>query len=101
MYWLSTPPLAPSVKDMREMSGLLVKATARISELEMRVGLVSKELKGTSKVVDLTGEEDKENKDIDVIGSPFCLELRNPVVDVAAGFLWTAQGPTEPPEEID
>ena len=41
------------LKDMREMSGLLVKATACISELEMRVEMLSEELKGKSKVVDL------------------------------------------------
>ena len=53
-------------------------------------------MKGKSKVVDLTGEEDKENKDVDVLGSPFSLEpRRNPVMDVAAGFLWTACGPGE------
>ena len=34
------------LKDMRKMSGLLVKATACISELEMRVELLSEELKG-------------------------------------------------------
>ena len=73
------------------MSGLLVKAMACTSELEMRVELLSKELKGKSKVVDLTREEDKENEDVDVLGSSFCLELRgNPMMDTAAGFLWTA-----------
>ena len=77
------------LKDMREMLGLLVKATACISELEMRVELLSEELKGKSKVVDLTGEEDKENEDVDVLGSPYCLEPRNPVMDAATGFLWT------------
>ena len=89
------------LKGMKEMSGLLVKVTAHISELEMRVELLSKELKGKSKVVDLTSEEDKENEDIDVLGSPFCLEPRgNPMMDAAAGFLWMAQGLTEPPEEV-
>ena len=42
------------LKDMREMSGLLVKVTVCISKLEMRVELLSEELKGKSKVVDLT-----------------------------------------------
>ena len=90
------------LKDMKEMSGLLVKATARISELEMRVELLSEELKGKSKVVDLTRDEDKENKDVDVLGSPFCLDLRrSPMREAAIGMLWTAWGPLEPPEEID
>ena len=90
------------LKDMREMSGLLVKATARISELEMRVELLSEELKGKSKVVDLTGDEDKENEDVDVLGSPFCLDpRRSPMKEAAIGMLWTAWGPSEPPEEID
>ena len=64
------------LKDMKEMSGLLVKATARILELEMKVELLSEKLKGKSKVVDLTGDEDKENEDVDVLGSPFCLDPR-------------------------
>ena len=90
------------LKDMREMSGLLVKATARISELEMRVELFSEELKGKSKVVDLTGEGDKENEDVDVLGSLFCLDpRRSPMREAAIGMLWTAWGPSEPPEEID
>ena len=81
------------LKDMREMSGLLMKVMVRISKLEMRVELLSEELKGKSKGVDLTGEEDKENEDVDVLGSPFCLEpRRNPMMDVAVGMLWTAQG---------
>ena len=41
------------LKDMKVMSGLLVKAMARISELEMRVELLSEELKGKPKVVGL------------------------------------------------
>ena len=90
------------LKDMKEMSGLLVKATARISELEMRVELLSEELKGKSKVVDLTRDEDKENEDVDVLGSPFCLDpRRSPMREAAIGMLWTARGPSEPPEEID
>ena len=84
------------------MSGLLVKATACISELEMRVELLSEELKGKSKVADLTGDEDKENEDVDVLGSPFCLDPRRSLMkEVAIGMLWMAQGPSEPLEEID
>ena len=89
------------LKDMKEMSGLLVKATARISELEMRVELLSEELKVKSKVVDLTGDEDKENEDVDVLGSPFCLDPRSPMKEAAIRMLWMTQGPSEPPEEID
>ena len=89
------------LKDM-EMSGLLVKATARISELEMRVELLSEELKDKSKVVDLIGDKDKENKDVDVLGSPFCLDpRRSPMKEAAIGMLWTARGLSEPPEEIN
>ena len=80
------------------MLALLVKAMARISKLEMRVELLSEELKGKSKVVDLTGEEDKENEDMDVLGSPFCLEPA-PVRNAAVGFLWSAPGPSDP--EVD
>ena len=84
------------------MSGLLVKATAHISELEMGVELLSEELKGKSTVVDLTGDEDKENEDVDVLGSPFCLDPRRSLMKEAViGMLWTARGLSEPPEEID
>ena len=87
-------------KDMTKTSALLVKAMARISELEMRVELLSEAVKGKSKVVDLTGEEDKENEEVDVLGSPFCLEpARFPVRDAAAGFLWSVPGPAE--EQVD
>ena len=90
------------LKDMKEMSGLLVKAMVRISELEMRVELLSEELKGKSKVVDLTRDEDKENEDVDVLRSPFCLDPRRSLMrEAAIGMLWMARGPSEPPEEID
>ena len=87
-------------KDMQEMSGLLVKAMARISELEMRVELMSEEVKGKSKVVDLTGDDEQEN--VDVLGSPFCLEpARCPVREAQMGMLWSAAGLLEVGEEYE
>ena len=61
---------------------------------------MSKELKGKSKMVDLTGEDDegKENKEVDVLGLSFCLgPVKWPVSDAALGFFWSA-GPPEMPE---
>ena len=49
-----------------------MKMEARLSESKMAVALLREEVKGKSNVVDLTGEEDKENK-VDTLGSPYML----------------------------
>src|SRR5258705_10637920 len=58
--------------ELLKMEGLLMKMEARLSESEMAVALLREEVKGKSNVVDLTGEEDKENE-ADTLGSPYVL----------------------------
>ena len=55
-----------------KMEELLMRMEARLSESEMAVALLREEVKGKSNVVDLTGEEDKENE-VDTLGSPYVL----------------------------
>ena len=58
--------------ELLKMEGLLLKMEARLSESEMTVSLLREEVKGRSNVVDLTGEEDKENE-VDTFRSPYVL----------------------------
>src|SRR5258708_19443394 len=60
--------------ELLKMEGLLMKMEAQLSESEMAVTLLREEVKGRSNVVDLTGEEDKENE-VDTLGSPYVLTL--------------------------
>ena len=58
--------------ELIKMEELLMRMEARLSESEMAVALLREEVKGKSNVVDLTGEEDKENE-ADTLGSPYVL----------------------------
>src|SRR5258705_2762891 len=61
--------------ELIKMEELLMRMEVRVSESEMAVALLREEVKGKSNVVDLTGEEDKENE-VDTLGSPYVLAQR-------------------------
>src|SRR5258708_29259406 len=58
--------------ELVKMEGLLMRMEARLSECEMAVAVLREEVKGKSNVVEMTGEEDKENE-ADTLGSPYVL----------------------------
>src|SRR5258705_5864610 len=58
--------------ELLKMEELLMKMEAQLSESEMAMTLLREEVKGRSNVVDLTGEEDKENE-VDTLRSPYVL----------------------------
>lgn len=60
--------------EMTKMEGLLIKMEVWLLESEMSVGLLREELRGKSKVVDSTGEEE-ENEELNVLELPFVLAL--------------------------